>query len=128
MIEDAFVETHTNVECIRWATRILSADAATWWNHVKHSDDIPLTRDDFTESITNHFESSRKVEDAHEALLNVKQEGSVGRYASTFQTHLPLFGGMAERNKVLFFKQGFRNYIQTHVRVQDPQTVSERKR
>jgi hypothetical protein len=58
MIEDAFVEIHTDAERIRWATSFLS-DAATRWTHVRYSDDRPLTRDDFKESITNHFESSR---------------------------------------------------------------------
>jgi hypothetical protein len=88
MIEDAFVETHTDAERIRWATSFLSDDAATWWTLVKYSDDRPLTWDDFKESITNHFESSRKVEDAHEKLLTLRQEGSVSRYVSAFQTQL----------------------------------------
>jgi hypothetical protein len=61
MIEDAFVETHTDAERIRWATSFLSVDAATWWTHIKYSDDRPITWDDFKESITSHFESSRKV-------------------------------------------------------------------
>jgi hypothetical protein len=30
MIEDAFVETHTDAERIRWTTSFLSDDAATW--------------------------------------------------------------------------------------------------
>jgi Ty3 transposon capsid-like protein len=93
--------------------------------HVKYSDDRPLTRDDFKESITNHFESSRKVEDPHEKLLTLRQEGSVSRYVSAFQTQLHLFGDMAERDKVLYFKWGLRTYTQAHVRVQDPQTLSE---
>jgi hypothetical protein len=60
MIEDAFVETHTDAERIRWATSFLSDNAAIWWTHVKYSDDRPLTWDHFKESITNHFESSRR--------------------------------------------------------------------
>jgi hypothetical protein len=32
---------------------------------------------------------------------------------------------MAERDKVLYFKRGFRTYIQAHVRVQDPQNLSD---
>jgi hypothetical protein len=32
---------------------------------------------------------------------------------------------MAERDKLLYFKRGFRTYIQAHVRVQDPQTFAE---
>jgi hypothetical protein len=32
---------------------------------------------------------------------------------------------MAERDKVLYFKRGLRTYIQAHVRVKDPQTLSE---
>jgi Ty3 transposon capsid-like protein len=125
MIEDAFVETRTDAERMRWATSFLSDDAATWWNHVKYSDDRPLTWDDFKEGITNHFESSRKVDDAHENLLTLRQEGSVSRYVSSFQTQLHLFGDMVERDKVLYFKRGLRTYIQAHVRVQDPQTLSK---
>jgi hypothetical protein len=125
MIEDAFVETHTDAEPIRWATSFLSDDAATWWTRVNYSDDRPLTWDDFKESIANHFESSRKLEDAFEKVLTRRQEGSVCRYVSAFQTQLHLFGDMAERDKVLYFKRGFRTYIQAHVRVQDPQTLSE---
>jgi Retrotransposon gag protein len=125
MIEDAFVETHTDAERIRWATTFLSDDTATWWTHVKYSDDRPLTWDDFKESITNQFESSRKVEDAREKLLTLRQEGCVSRYVSAFQAERHLFGDMAERDKVLHFKRGLRTYIQAHVRVQDPQTLSE---
>jgi Ty3 transposon capsid-like protein len=125
MIEDAFVETHTDAERIRWATSFLSVDAATWWTHVKYSDDRPLTWYDFKESITNHFESSRKVKDAHEKLPTIRQEGFVSRYVSAFQTHLHLFGDIAERDKELYFKRGLRTYIQAHVRVQDPQSLSE---
>jgi hypothetical protein len=88
MIEDAYVETHTDAKRIRWATSFLSDAAATWLTHVKYSDDRPLTWDDFKESITNHFESSRKVEDAHEKFLTLRQEGSVSRYVSVFQTQL----------------------------------------
>jgi hypothetical protein len=91
----------------------------------KYSDDRPLPWDDFKESITNHFESSRKVEDAHEKLLTVRQEGSVGRHVSAFETQLHIFGDMAEGDKFLYFKGGLRTYIQTHVRVQDPHTLSE---
>jgi hypothetical protein len=36
MIEDAFVQTHTDAERIRWATSSLIDDAATRWTHVKH--------------------------------------------------------------------------------------------
>jgi hypothetical protein len=43
MIEDAFVETHTDAERIRWSTSFLSDDVATWWTYVKHSDDRPLS-------------------------------------------------------------------------------------
>jgi hypothetical protein len=43
MIEDAFVETHTDAERIRWATSFLSDEVATWWTHVKHSHDRPLS-------------------------------------------------------------------------------------
>jgi Retrotransposon gag protein len=117
MIEDPFVETHTDAERIRWATSFPSDDAATWWTHVKYSDDRPLTLDDFKERIINHFESSRKVDDANEKLLTVRQEGSVSRYVSAFQTQLHLFGDIAERDKVLYFKRGLRTYIQAHVRV-----------
>jgi Ty3 transposon capsid-like protein len=125
MIEDAFVETHTDAECIRWATSFLIKGAAKRWTHVKYSDDRPLTWEDFKESFTNHFESSCKVEDAHEKLLTLRQEGSVSRYVSAFQTQLHLFGDMAETDKVLYFKRGFRTYIQARVRVQDPQTLSK---
>jgi Ty3 transposon capsid-like protein len=124
MIEDAFVETH-RCRTYPWATSFLSDDAAIWWTHVKYSDDRPLTWDDFRESVTNHFESSRKTEDAHEKLLTLRQEGYAKRYISAFQTQLHLFGDMAERAKVLYFKRGLRTYIQAHVRVQDPQTLSE---
>jgi Ty3 transposon capsid-like protein len=123
VIEGAFVETHADAERIRWATSFQSDDAATWLTHVKYSYDRPLTWDNFKESITNHFESSRKVEDAHEKLLTLRPEGSVSRYVSAFQTQLHLFGDMAERDKALYFKRGLRTYIQAHVRVQDPQTL-----
>jgi Retrotransposon gag protein len=124
MSEDAFVETHADAERIRWATRFLSGDAATSWTHIKHSDSRPVTWDDFKESITDHFESSRKVEDEHATLLNLRQEGSIGQYVSAFPTPLHLCGDMAERDNVLFFKPGLRTYIQAHLRVQDLQTLS----
>jgi hypothetical protein len=55
MIDDAFVEIHTDAERIRWAASFLSDGAATCWTHVNYSDDRPQTWDDFKEIITNHL-------------------------------------------------------------------------
>jgi Retrotransposon gag protein len=124
MIEDAFVETHADAERIRWATSFLSDDAATWWTPVKYSDDRPLTWDDFKESITNHFESSRKAEDAHETLLTLRQEGSVSRYVPAVRRNSTYLATWPRGTKCCT-SRGLRIYIQAHVRVQDPQALSE---
>jgi hypothetical protein len=76
MIEDAVVETHSDAERIRWATSFLSDDAATLVDSCQVLRRWTPNVGRFQRSITT-FESSRKVEDAREKLLTLRQEGSV---------------------------------------------------